>query len=84
MGKQTATRFAANLRQARAKSGLSQTQLARAAGISQSEIYRLEAGTREPRLGTLINLGKAMGIDGAELLVGLEDSRQPVGDLKLD
>lgn len=75
MGKNTAPRFAANLRQARAKSGLSQTQLAKAAGISQSEIYRLEAGTREPRLGTLVSLGKAMGIDGADLLVGLDDGR---------
>lgn len=63
--------FAANLRRARAKSGLSQTQLARAAGISHSEIYRLEAGTREPRLGTLLNLGSGLGIDGADLLEGL-------------
>lgn len=71
MRKSTAAQFADNLRQERAKSGLSQTQLAKAAGISHSEIYRLEAGTREPRLGTLIKLGSAMGIDGADLLVGL-------------
>ena len=45
MSKDTAARFADNLRRARAKSGLSQTQLAKAAGISHSEIYRLEAGT---------------------------------------
>lgn len=69
----TAARFADNLKRARAKSGLSQTQLAKAAGISHSEIYRLEAGTREPRLGTLLNLGSAMGIDGADLLEGLGD-----------
>ena len=73
MSKDTAARFADNLRRARAKSGLSQTQLAKAAGISHSEIYRLEAGTREPRLGTLIALGGAMGIDGADLLAGLGD-----------
>jgi len=71
MSKDTAARFADNLRRARARSGLSQTQLAKAAGISHSEIYRLEAGTREPRLGTLIRLGGAMGIDGADLLEGL-------------
>lgn len=75
MSTTTAGRFASNLRRARARSGLSQTQLAQEAGISQSEIYRLEAGTREPRLGTLVNLGNAMGIDGAELLEGLSDSR---------
>lgn len=73
MSMNNASRFADNLRRARAKSGLSQTQLAKAAGISHSEIYRLEAGTREPRLGTLLNLGNAMGIEGAELLEGLGD-----------
>jgi transcriptional regulator with XRE-family HTH domain len=71
MSDDTAARFADNLKRARAESGLSQTQLAKAAGISHSEIYRLEAGTREPRLGTLIKLGGAMGIDGADLLDGL-------------
>jgi transcriptional regulator with XRE-family HTH domain len=75
MSKSTAARFADNLRQARARSGLSQTQLAKSAGISHSEIYRLEAGTREPRLGTLLNLGHALGIDGADLLDGLGDPR---------
>jgi len=73
MSKETAAGFADNLKRARAESGLSQTQLAKAAGISHSEIYRLEAGTREPRLGTLIRLGGAMGIDGADLLEGLAD-----------
>jgi len=73
MSKSTAARFAANLKRARAESGLSQTQLAKAAGISHSEIYRLEAGTREPRLGTLLNLGSALGIEGADLLDGLGD-----------
>lgn len=75
MSKSTAAEFADNLKRARARSGLSQTQLAKAAGISHSEIYRLEAGTREPRLGTLLNLGNAMGIDGADLLEGLGDPR---------
>lgn len=74
--KTTAERFADNLRQARTKSGLSQGELARDAGISHSEIYRLEAGTREPRLGTLVKLGNAMGIDGADLLDGLGDSKR--------
>ena len=71
MSNNTAAGVADNLKRARAKSGLSQTQLANAAGISHSEIYRLEAGTREPRLGTLVRLGNAMGIDGADLLEGL-------------
>ncbi|HYI81105.1 MAG TPA: helix-turn-helix transcriptional regulator [Thermoleophilaceae bacterium] len=75
MSKSTAARFADNLRRARAESGLSQTQLAKSAGISHSEIYRLEAGTREPRLGTLLNLGNALGIEGADLLEGLGDSQ---------
>lgn len=84
MSDNNAEGFAANLKQARAKSGLSQTQLAKAAGISHSEIYRLEAGTREPRLGTLLSLGNAMGIDGADLLKGLGNSATGASDSKLD
>lgn len=68
-------RFAANLRRARAKSGLSQAQLADVAKISSSEVYRLEAGIREPRLQTLIDLGTALGIDGADLIQGLGNDR---------
>lgn len=74
MSKSTAARFADNLKRARAESGLSQTQLAKAADISHSEIYRLEAGTREPRLGTLLKLGSAMGIDGGDLIEGLGEA----------
>jgi len=74
MSKSTAARFADNLKRVRAESGLSQTELAKAAGISHSEIYRLEAGTREPRLGTLLKLGRALGVDGADLLEGLGEA----------
>lgn len=70
-------RFAKNLRQARAQSGLSQLQLGEAAGISASEVYRLETGSREPRLGTLLRLGRATGVGGAALLEGLDGLEDP-------
>jgi transcriptional regulator with XRE-family HTH domain len=71
MTNSTAAQFAANLRQARAKSGLSQMQLAEQARMSASQVYRLETGTREPRLRAIVNLSRAMGIDGADLIHGI-------------
>lgn len=70
-------RFAQNLRRARAQSGLSQLELGEAARISASEVHRLEAGTREPRLGTLLRLGRATGVGGAALLDGLDGLEDP-------
>jgi ribosome-binding protein aMBF1 (putative translation factor) len=75
MTNSTAAQFAANLRQARAKSGLSQMQLAEKARLSASQVYRLESGTREPQLRAIVSLGRAMGIDGADLLHGIGEHR---------
>jgi transcriptional regulator with XRE-family HTH domain len=63
--------FGANLRKARARSGLSQMELAGRAGLSVSQVYRLETGRQDPRLPTIVNLGRALGIDGANLLRGI-------------
>jgi len=66
-----AGQFAERLRQARTQTGLSQSQLASRAGVSHSEIYRLEAGTREPRLGTVSELARGLGLDIGDLVAGL-------------
>lgn len=50
------------LRQARAGSGLSQRELARRAGVSQSVIAAYERGAREPALSTLASLVEATGV----------------------
>lgn len=53
---------AAVLQQARARSGLSQRELARRAGVSQSVVAAYESSAREPSLATLAALVEATGI----------------------
>lgn len=61
-------RFGRNLRIARERGGLSQAELGRVAGISPSEVSRLEAGVREPRLTTIVSLARALDLDDTDLL----------------
>jgi DNA-binding XRE family transcriptional regulator len=58
-----ARKVAVALTSYRAANGLTQTDVARAVGISQPAVARLEAGTREPRLETLSRLSNALGIE---------------------
>lgn len=47
---------------------MSQTELARKAGIPQSAISEIEAGKRIPRTDTLQKLATALGVSVADLL----------------
>jgi predicted transcriptional regulator len=51
------------LREARARSGLSQRELARRAETTQSVVARIEAGRTSPRMGTLERLLRSMDIE---------------------
>lgn len=51
------------VREARARSGLSQRELARRAGKAQSEIARIETARQDPALTTLERLVRAAGFD---------------------
>jgi len=56
--------LAANLlRLARAKTGVTQAQMAALAGVPRSTVERIEAGTREPSLPTLGKLLAAVDLD---------------------
>jgi predicted nucleotidyltransferase/DNA-binding XRE family transcriptional regulator len=66
------------LRDARQRSGLSQTELARRAKVAQSVISAYESGRREPALSTLSRLVAATG---QRLTVGLETSEPGVRGL---
>ena len=57
------------LRDARSRAGLSQSELARRAGVAQSVVSEYEAGKRQPALPTLARLVAATG---HELTIGLE------------
>jgi transcriptional regulator with XRE-family HTH domain len=50
---------------------MTQHELGARAGISGSQVYRLEAAEREPRLSTLIRLSRALGKDPSEMVRGL-------------
>lgn len=48
---------------ARRRGGLSQRELARRAGVSRTTVAEIEAGQRDPTLGTLRNVLRAAGWD---------------------
>lgn len=76
------------LRQARARSALSQRELAGLAGISQPMISAIERGLQDPRHGTLDKLLRACGqeldlvltagegVDATQFVMGLRASPQ--------
>lgn len=51
------------LKEARTRAGLSQVELARRAGVTQSVISAYESGKRQPALPTLVDLVRASGMD---------------------
>lgn len=61
-------RLAEGLRMLRAERGLSQTEIARLAGVSPSAISQAESGHRGLGLDTLLTLGEALGVSLDALL----------------
>ena len=64
-------RFAANLRSARTKVGISQEELGDRCDLHRTEISLLERAGREPRLATIVKLAGALGTTPAELCEGI-------------
>jgi transcriptional regulator with XRE-family HTH domain len=54
--------FAAVLREARLRKGLSQEQLAGAAGVDRTYVGMLEGGKRQPTLSVLCALSEPLGL----------------------
>jgi transcriptional regulator with XRE-family HTH domain len=64
--------FAANLRQAREKAGISQETLADECDLHRTEISLLERSKRSPRLETIVILARGLGLSSpGELLKGM-------------
>lgn len=63
--------FAENVRDAREKAGMTQEQLAWAAGLHQTEIARIEGGRRNPGLDTIFKVARGLGVPPASLFSGI-------------
>lgn len=67
--------LAKNLFVARNALGLTQADLAQAAGVSRATIANLEGGEADPRLSTITNVAIALGTSPILLLLGENESR---------
>jgi transcriptional regulator with XRE-family HTH domain len=63
--------FAENLRRLRLDAGISQIELSDRCGLHFTEISRLERGVRDPRLATIAQLARGLGVDATELVAGI-------------
>jgi XRE family transcriptional regulator, aerobic/anaerobic benzoate catabolism transcriptional regulator len=61
------------VRQLRERQGLTQAQLAEAAGMSQQRLHALEAGEVDPHFDTLLALADGLGIRPATLFSRADD-----------
>lgn len=64
--------FAINLRERRTAAGFSQEALGKVSGMHFTEISRLERAQRDPRLGTIVKLARALNTTSSELLTGVD------------
>jgi transcriptional regulator with XRE-family HTH domain len=71
-----ASALSERIRLCREKAGLSQQELAQAAGLSLSLVAKLEQGTKaDPRVSSLMALAYGLGVTPGALLDGLPLSR---------
>ena len=57
-----------NLRRARERRDLTQEQVAERSGVHATEVSRIEAGKRDPKVSTLERLAAAVEVSPGELL----------------
>lgn len=60
--------FGTKLREARERLGLTQEEVAQRSGVHVTEVSRMEAGKRDPKISTLRKLAKAVEVKPGQLL----------------
>jgi len=65
--------FAANVRSARQRAGMTQEAVADASGIHSTEVSRIERGLRDPRVSTVLRLADALGVPASALVDGVRE-----------
>jgi len=60
----------ARVREARARQGMTMSDLARATSLSPGAVSRIEAGERTPGSATVARLAVALGVEAGHLLTG--------------
>jgi transcriptional regulator with XRE-family HTH domain len=66
--------FGARLKEIRVQQGLSQDDVAREADVHPTAIGRLERGSREPRLTTILRIAHGLGVQPGDLVNPLAKS----------
>ena len=67
--------LADQLATARRAAGITQSELAKKAGLSRTTVQRIEAGAVDPSVGTLLSLARVLGLE--PLLVPSWRKRRP-------
>ena len=75
-----ANAFGEVLRMYRKRAEMTQEQLGFEAGIERNYVSMLERGERQPTIGTLFSLAKALKVQPSELVLGVEE--RVVADIK--
>lgn len=75
----SAVLFGAELRRARDRAGLTQTELGVLAGLSKNGVYALEKGRRSPNLETILRLCEGLSLRPGELMDSVAEAweREP-------
>lgn len=66
------------IRQSRLRKGLSQSQLARAVGVSERNVVRWETGRNQPRIEHLVRIAEVCGVNVGDLLENGPDDSEPI------
>lgn len=75
--------FASNVRRMIAQLGLTHDEVAHRAGMKPPRISEILRGDKDPRLGTVDRIARALGVPMLTLLhpVDQENSKQPLDDI---